>query len=122
MRTANARKLIGALFFSVLSLLALGTLHAGSIDRFTPGMGSMGHHDMSAIECHIHCVAAITPKDANPLSSDRQDKDPTPYIPHATQIVLSLLAVSFVVKYLYLLASWRPPDMVLLCGRYADGL
>lgn len=117
----NFRKVITTAALSTLPLVVFGTMHANPTNNSMVGMQTKTHHNMSVIQCQVHCTTAIMSKTTG-IHTDRQDKEPTAYIPFTLTIVLSLLALSFVVKYLHLLASWRPPDKVLLCGRYADGL
>ena len=86
------------------------------------GMEGMDHDGMSGVQCQILCTTAIKTDDTVGISENIDDKDPVPNPRFEVTILLSLVAVGFVVKYLYLSSSWRPPDKVLLYGRYADGL
>lgn len=88
------------------------------------GMEGMSDHSgMSSISCQMLCTTATKSDELkNLFNHEENDNDPLPAIGLALSISLSAIALAFIVKRLHLLSSWRPPDRILLCGHFADGL
>lgn len=88
------------------------------------GMEGMSDHSgMSSVQCQILCTTATKSDELeNLFNFEENDNEPLPALSFVLAISLSALAVAFVVKRLHLLSSWRPPDRILLCGHYSDGL
>lgn len=122
MRDVKKRNLLQAVLVSLFSLFALGFNHINIAKTSMSGMEGMAHESMSGIQCQVLCTTAINSEENNILFDNVEDKDPLPAPTFSTTIILSLLAVGFAVRYLYLSSSWRPPDKVLLYGHYSDGL
>jgi len=122
MKVWRSFKATQALFIGVFAFAALSISHV-SLMRSVSDMGGMHDHSSNAVQCQILCTAAVTPEKQNPpLSTKENDNAPNPALLFAVAATLSSLAVAFVVKLLHRLSSWRPPDRVLLYGRYSDGL
>jgi hypothetical protein len=80
-------------------------------------------HTKNAAQCQSVCMSAVSgSKQKTPSHLDENDKQPglTPSFIIAT--LLSLIGLTFVVKVVHLLSSWRPPDMLALQGAYGAGL
>lgn len=116
-------RLLQALLLSGFAIFALGFSHLTFAQAPMMGMEGMSEHSDSAVQCQSLCTTAIETDAQGVLSNVEKDtKDPLPTGVLLFEIALSLIAVTFVVKHLHLLSSWRPPDRILLCGHYADGL
>lgn len=124
MNRGKTLHLIKALLVSSFAIFALGFNHVSLNQRSMNGMEGMPEHGgMSSIQCQILCTTATKSDElTNLFNSEENDYDPLPAVGFTLAISLSALALAFIVKRLHLLSSWRPPDRVLLCGHYADGL
>ncbi len=88
----------------------------------TSSMTDMGGHGSSVVQCQGVCNSGLPGnKQEGLLQVERNDESPEPAAYIAASL-LTLVVLTFVVKVLSLLSSWRPPDLVALCGHYADGL
>lgn len=122
MRSVRPIRLSQAGLISLFSLFALGFNHSAMLQNSMAGMEGMDHSGLSGVQCQILCTTAIKTDDTIGVAENIDDKDPLPSTSFEVTILLSLIAVGFVVKYLHLSSSWRPPDKVLLYGRYAASL
>ena len=119
----NRLRLLQALLLSGFAVFALGFSHLTVSQSSTIGMDGMPNHTGSALHCQILCTTAIKTENQGILANlENNANDPLPVIAFVSTVCLSLLAVTFIVKLLYTLSSWRPPDRILLCGHFADGL
>ena len=116
-------RMIQALILSSFAIFALGFSHLSFGQSPMMDMEGMSEHSDSPVQCQILCTTAIKTDAQGVLTSLENDaKDPLLIAALLCEVALSLLVVTFVVKRLHLLSSWRPPDRILLCGHYADGL
>lgn len=86
-------------------------------------MDAMTNHTVSAAQCQMQCFIAPRPEEQKlvnaPIDEDKEPQTRTLFLP---QTSAGSLGTQSVAKKPYLLSSWRPPDLVLLHGHYADGL
>ena len=123
MGTLKLSRMVQALLLGGFATFALGFNHLAITQPSMAGMESMSEHSGSAVQCQILCSIAIKTDEQDILTNlENEAKDSLPTVTILGIISLSLLAVTFVVKRLHLLSSWRPPDRILLCGHFADGL
>jgi len=116
-------RLLQAFLLSSFAVFALGFSHITFSQPSMAGMEGMSEHSGSAVQCQILCSTVIKTDEQGILTNLKNEaKDPLPIAAFLSTISLSLLAVMFVVKRLHLLSSWQPPDRILLCGHFADGL
>ncbi len=116
-------RLFQAILVSGFAVFALGFSHLTFSQPSMAGMEGMSEHTGTAVQCQILCSTAIKTNEQDILANlENEVKDPLLITAFLSAISLSLLAVTFVVKRLHLLSSWRPPDRILLCGHFADGL
>lgn len=119
----NCLRLLQALLLCGLAVFALGFSHLTLSQTLTAGMERTPNHSGSALHCQILCTTAIKTEDQGILANlENRANYPLPVVAFLSTFSLSLLAVTFIVKLLYALSSWRPPDRILLCGHFADGL
>jgi hypothetical protein len=72
----------------------------------------------NAAQCQAVCVTGLPSKKQNGLLQvERDDEAPDPAAYVAAPVVLALIALTFVVKVLSSLSSWRPPDIIGLSGQ-----
>lgn len=124
MHSLKPLRLTQALLLSSFAVFALGFSHISLNQRSMNGMKGMSDHSgISGVKCQIVCTTTTKPDEPiSILNHDENDNDPLPAIGFTLIISLSALELAFIVKRLHLLSSWRPPDRILLCGHYADGL
>lgn len=84
-------------------------------------MMSMDTHFNAAVCQSVCTYATATNKDQRLLRTENVDKEPGPFYLTVIGIGVFLISVLYYRK-LYLLSSWRPPDIVLLSGKYGDSL
>jgi hypothetical protein len=111
------------LVFTIIATFGLGFSHVsiGADNTMTDGMTASAS-SMSA-QCQTLCMSALPPKKRDELVGiENDDRDPDEYPLFGAAFSLALLPLAFIVKELLRLSSWRPPDLVLLSGHYADGL
>ena len=123
MHSIKLNRALRAFLLSSFVIFAFGFSHLTFGQPSTMGMEGMSEHSSSSVQCQIVCTAAIKTDAQGVLTNLENDaKDPLSTATLLGEITLSLLAITFVVKRLHLLSSWRPPDRIILCGHYADGL
>lgn len=119
-------QLLQALLVSGFAVFTFGFNHLGFTQSSMAGMnGSMpsANHVRTSATCQSLCTSAIKNGEKSQLINIKnEDKDLESFFVHFTALSLVLLSAVFVIKKLHLLTSWRPPDKILLCGHYADGL
>jgi hypothetical protein len=116
-------RILQTVLVGVLVVFELGFSHASMAQQPMPGMQGMPDHgDIASLQCQIFCATAITSRGTILSTIGNQDKDPLPYFTLFTAASVAYIALTFIVKRLHLLSSWRPPDRTLLCGHYSDGL
>lgn len=120
MRSANPLKVLQALIVGCLSLFAFG--HIALTSEGMTNMEGMGHEMTSSVQCQVLCSSAIKSEEVRFIGIEQKDEDPLPPVTVGLATAAGLFAIGFIVKRLHLLSSWRPPDLVLLSGRYSDGL
>jgi hypothetical protein len=116
---ARFGRLVNTLLFALLAAVGVSFSHAVSTSTMQ-GM-NMGHA-ANGVVCQQICMGATKTEDNNLLLRNEEEKQPSPLFEYATSILLASIILAFVVKRLHLLSSWRPPDRLLLCGHYSDGL
>ncbi len=116
-------RMMQALLLAGFAMFGLGFSHLTFAQPAMRGMEGMSEHSSSSVQCQTICTTVVK-TDAQAIVSNLENdaKDPLPFAAFLGLIVLSLIALTFVVKRLHLLSSWRPPDGILLWGHYADGL
>jgi hypothetical protein len=108
---------------SGFAIFTLGFSHLTFSQSSMTGMEAMANHPRSSVQCQILCTTAIKTGEQGILTNlENEAKDPLPVVTLLVIVSLSFLAVTFIVKRLHLMSSWRPPDRILLCGHFADGL
>lgn len=123
MNSLRPFRIMRALFISSFAVFVLGFSHLTFSHAAMSSMEGMSGHSGSSVQCQILCSAAIKTDKQGILSNlENEAKDPLLIAAFFGVASLSLLAAKFTVKRLHLLSSWRPPDRILLCGHYADGL
>lgn len=126
MRILNPIQLLQALLVSGFAVFTFGFNHLGFTKSMVASMdGSMSgtNHARTSAACQSLCNTAIkSGPESQLVNIKNDDKDLEPFFTQFAAFALVLLGAVFVVKKLHLLTSWRPPDKILLCGHYADGL
>lgn len=116
-------RILQALALGGVTVFSLWFSHITFTQTSMSGMESLSDHTASSVECQILCSTAAKANEHGGLSELKNEaKDPLPIVRLLGSVSLALLTVTFVVKFLHFLSSWRPPDRILLYGRYADGL
>lgn len=106
---------------SVFVVFGLGFNHVALADA--PLITGATSNSSKAMRCKSVCSSGLIDEKQDGLQPfERDDKAPKPVAYIAPPVVLALITLLFVVKILPLLSSWRPPDLIALCGHYADGL
>lgn len=121
MRRLKLLHILQALAFAWFAVFTLGFSHVSASQSTMAGMEHTPGSQAS-IQCQILCSTAVILSEENQLLAENKDNNKPPFYLEVAASSLAVLGLSFVVKRLYLLASWRPPDKVLLCGHYSDGL
>ena len=86
------------------------------------GMMSMDAH-FNVAQCQSICNVAVENSNGNKLVKiDVENKLPQPAYGIAFTTATIVILLFFVINRLYLLSSWRPPDLVILHGLYRSGL
>jgi hypothetical protein len=119
MLLARFSGLVNTSIFALLAAVGVSFSHVATISAMQ-GM-NMGHNANRAA-CQQICMDATKADGSNILDKIEVEKQPSPLPGYAASILLALITLRFVVKNIHLLSSWRPPDQLLLCGHYADGL
>jgi hypothetical protein len=115
-------KLLKASLFSVFAVFGVSFSHALTVNAASMSSGAM-NQSMDSAQCQSVCMATLPINDKDKLIAIRNDDlEPKPFPYYGAAISLLALALAFIVKRLLQLTSWRPPDLVLLHGHYADGL
>lgn len=84
-------------------------------------MAQMGRGTNNAAQCQSACLTALPADRQKTLLAEREEDDDKQFAaPYIVMPMLGLLGVAFSVKALIRLASWRPPDLVLLYGNYLN--
>jgi hypothetical protein len=116
---ARFSRSVNTLLFALLAAVGVSFSHVAT----TSAMQSMKMgHAASGVVCQQICMGATKTEGSNLLGRNEEEKQPLPLLGYTASILLALITLRFVVKNLHLLSSWRPPDRLLLCGHYADGL
>jgi hypothetical protein len=107
-------------------LFSLVAITGASISHLAPS-SSMNSMDMghikNAVQCQSVCMSAVSgSKQKAPSDLDENDKQPVITPSFIIAPLLSLITLTFVVKVVQMLGSWRPPDMLVLQGAYGAGL
>ncbi len=85
-------------------------------------MMSMDTH-MNPAACQNICTYVTTANDNRGiLESKNVEKEPQNFYLVVVGASLVLIGALLTSRKLYLLSSWRPPDILLLTSRYSDGL
>lgn len=114
----------------VLCLLAIsqGFSHAANLSQTASHHGDMSHRQASpltptSLTCQILCTTAIPAANATKIiDPERDELDPALGGTSAVPLLGLLVCLAFVVKLLYKLGSWRPPDKIVAYGHCSDGL
>ncbi len=108
--------------FTILSLFAvLGISFSHLSLNLSDVTMSMDTHFNAAVCQNVCTYATVANNDQRLLRTEHIDKEPGPF--YLTVIVIDILLISVLYyRKLYLLSSWRPPDIVLLSGKYSDSL
>ncbi len=123
MKRYNALRILQSVILSGFAVVALSFGHLTFSQQSMAGMEGMTEGTGSSVRCQILCTTAIKTDTQGVLTRVEDDnKDPQSMVILLGEISLLLLAACFTVKRLHLLSSWRPPDRILLCGHFADGL
>lgn len=123
MNTGRRFQYLRLALFGLFTLFTFNASHLTIPPSSMAGMDMGQHNSMSPVECKVLCTTAIIAKGPVALLERQQnDNESTELAICIVTALLSALAVSFVVKILISLSSWRPPDRVLLYGHYSTGL
>ncbi len=77
----------------------------------------------TSLTCQILCTTAIPAANATKIiDPERDELDPALGGTSAVPLLGLLVCLAFVVKLLYKLGSWRPPDKIVAYGHCSDGL
>ncbi len=105
------------LLMSSFAIFAMSFAHGTTTN--TSNMSGMAGHSTNSIHCSGICNTGLPhEKPDGVLQNERDSKTPQPPFYVSLEVVLALIAMSFVVKILLLLSSWRPPDLTRLYGNY----
>lgn len=106
--------------FSLLAVVGASISHlapSSSMDAMDMG------HAKNVVQCQSVCMSAVgANKQKAPSQLDENDKLPLINSSFIIASLLSLVALTFIVKVLHMLSSWRPPDILALQGAYSAGL
>lgn len=116
---ARFSRLVNTSMLVLLTVLGVSFSHTATTSAMQ-GM-NMGHAANGAV-CQQICMGATKTEGSNVLGKNEEEKQPSRLLGYTASILLALITLRFVVKNLHLLSSWRPPDRLLFCGHYADGL
>ena len=114
----------------VLSLLAFSQSfsHAVSLPQTASHHAGMSHGQTSSQTptsptCQILCATALPAANAAKLTDPERDElDPALLGTPAMPLLALLACLGLVVKLLYGLSSWRPPDKIVAYCHCSDGL
>jgi hypothetical protein len=122
MRGSKLSHFVQVALFGALAVFGFSFSHTSTL-RTMAGMSGMEQQATKSAVCQSICMSAVpVSTHAVPLPDEVTDKDPVVLMRLVATASLSLLVLTFIVKQLYRLSSWRPPDIVSLYGHYADGL
>jgi hypothetical protein len=117
-------KIKGLRVFKVLMLTAFAVFglsfnlsHVASASAAS--MTDMPGHSSSPTQCQTICTSALPTEKQDRLQQvKRNNESPEPAVYLTASLTLSLIALTFIVKIVTLLSSWRPPDLIKLNGQY----
>lgn len=101
---------------SAFTVFGLGLSHAAAAPN---AMSQMAGHGKNAMQCLGICTTGLPSDQQNGIlqvEPDDEVSEPAPYT--YALVVLAFIVLTFVVKLLPLLSSWRPSDFVRLYGQY----
>lgn len=110
-------KLVQAAVFGTFAIFGMSFSHVTTLDTSMMNDG-MADHKANMAQCQSVCMTAIpTEKQSTPTKLKNNDRKPEVLSQYVANISLALLALPFIVKVLFRLSSWRPPDIVTLNGQ-----
>jgi len=108
------------------TLLSIVTIFGLSVSHLSIGMSDhlmgMDNH-VNAAACQNICISIDTPLAQQRLSSvEHIEKEPR--LLYLSLIVTSIVFIGLLLasRKLYVSSSWKPPDIVLLTGKYTSSL
>lgn len=107
-----------AIFVSFVAVFGLTVTHSAMLTS-SSSMEGMGGHSSSPIQCLGVCSTGLPSEKQDGILRSERDDEKDGIAPHfEVEVVLALIVLAFVVKRLFSLSSWRPPDLVKLQGSY----
>ncbi len=108
------------LLITLVSVFGLSISHVATTSAASmSAMNMAGHGAQSGIQCQSSCTSALPVKKQDELLQLRKDdEEPKPQPYYAIMLSAGLLAALFIVKRsASFISSWRPPDILGLCGQ-----
>lgn len=118
MHTIRPLQFLKATFVSFIAVFGL-TVTYSVMHTSSSSMEGMEGHSTNSIQCLGICSTGLAAEKQDGILQSEQDNEKDKTAPSfGVTVVLSLILLSFVVKFLFLLSSWRPPDLIKLHGSY----
>ncbi|MDB5160063.1 MAG: hypothetical protein JWO99_326 [Candidatus Saccharibacteria bacterium] len=114
------RDAIQSIVIILVTIIGFSLSHLGL--GVSDEMMSMDIHT-NPVACQNICTYATTATENQRLfQNEGIEKEPQTFYLGLAGVSLALIGALLTSRRLYLLSSWRPPDILLLTGRYSDGL